>query len=134
MKKFFLIILFYALCPLPYALATDIADLSIADQMALAQIPKLEQELSDKQAQLKSCQSDIKKYKIAGISTVAATGVGIAANAYLYNKLSKMSGGGASGGGIDTRSAKKKCESTVADWCDAHPTDPDCKEYFESGC
>ncbi|GHT00175.1 hypothetical protein FACS189421_11890 [Bacteroidia bacterium] len=104
----------------------DIADLSISDQMALARIPKLEQELADKTAQLDSCSNDMKKYKIAGISTMIATSIGIAANIKLNDKLKKMSGGGAGGRLSDTRPQSQKDDDGCALLCDLGAAPPEC--------
>lgn len=91
------------------------ADDSIQSQMLDAQIEKLEQEYSEKLTALQKCEQETKGFKIAGITTLSLTGVGIYANVKLAEKLKKASSGAAGGGGslyTDTRpQTEKDCDS-----------------------
>lgn len=92
MKKIFLI---FALFPLSVFAMPQQAQLDMLN----AQIATLEKQHAEKYAELKKCEQTTKGFKIAGISTLAATGVGIYANIALHQKLSSLrnsqSGGGA---------------------------------------
>lgn len=111
MKK----LLLCALLLVPYITS---ADDSMQSQMLDAQIEKLEQEYSEKLSALQQCEKQTKGFKIAGITTLSLTGVGIYANVKLADKLKKASSSGASGGKgspvspTDNRSqSDKDCES-----------------------
>ena len=92
------------------------SDDSMLNQMLNAQIEKLEQEYSEKLAALQQCEKQTKGFKIAGITTLALTDVGIYANIKLAEQLKKTSGGSGGNGGpvspTDNRSqSDKNCES-----------------------
>ena len=107
MKK----LLFCVLVLLPQIVT---ADDSIQSQMLDAQIEKLEQEYSEKLTALQKCEQETKGFKIAGITTLSLTGVGIYANVKLSEKLKKASSGVSGGGTLytDTRpQTEKDCDS-----------------------
>ena len=90
------------------------SDDSMLNQMLDAQIANLEREYSEKMAILQQCERETKGFKIAGITTLSLTGVGIYANVKLADKLKKTSGGVSGGGALytDTRpQAEKDCDS-----------------------
>ena len=65
-------------------------DAHIQHQMLDSRIEKLQAEYDAKYAELQECAKSVKGFKIAGITTLAATGVGIGANIALHNKLKSM--------------------------------------------
>lgn len=91
MKKIFLI---FALFPSSVFAIPQQAQLDMLN----TQIATLEKQYTEKYDALKKCESDTKNFKIAGISTLAATSIGIYANIALHQKLSSLrnsqSGGG----------------------------------------
>ncbi len=108
MKK----LLLYALLLVPYITS---ADDSMQSQMLDAQIEMLEQEYSEKLSALQQCEKQTKGFKIAGITTLALTDVGIYANIKLAEQLKKTSGGSGGNGGpaspTDNRpQSDKDCE------------------------
>jgi hypothetical protein len=91
------------------------AEDSIEEQMLDAQIEKLTMERDEKYKALEKCAKESKTYKIAGIATLTATGIGLYANIKLHEKMSKMSGG--SGGGDANRAAPPSTEDNLKDVC-----------------
>lgn len=83
MKK---IILTFALFPLSVFAMPQQAQLDMLNK----QIATLEKQYTEKHDALKKCESQTKNFKIAGISTLAATGVGIYTNIALHKKLSEL--------------------------------------------
>lgn len=83
------------------------------------QIHELQQRRDALQAELDACEENTRKFKIAGVATLGATGVGVVGNIALHNEIKKIeqskNGGGYSGGGgsagtlkADTRSEEQK--------------------------
>ena len=85
------------------------------------QIHELQQRRDALQAELDACEENTRKFKIAGVATLGATGVGVVGNIALHNEIKKIeqskNGGGYSGGGssgdgdgvqADTRSNEQK--------------------------
>lgn len=58
--------------------------------MLNAQIASLEKQRDEKYTELKECEKETKNFKIAGISTLAATGIGVYANIKLHQTLSEL--------------------------------------------
>lgn len=70
----------------------------VADSIVLdAQIARLEQRRDELKQKIATCEQSTKKHKIAGVATVAAAGVGVAANVKLYQKVSSIKSGGTGG-------------------------------------
>ena len=67
------------------------------------QIHELEVRRDELKKQIADCEQNTRGYKIAGIATLGATGVGVVGNIALHNEIKKIeqskSGGGYSGGG-----------------------------------
>ena len=67
------------------------------------QIRELQQRRDELQAELDACEENTRKFKIAGVATLGATGVGVVGNIALHNEIKKIeqskSGGGYRGGG-----------------------------------
>lgn len=107
MKWVVFVVLF--LCPgTLWALSVD-----MGYQMLEVQIAKLSAERDELQKQLDDCLAKKKGLKIAGITTLATTGVGLYANVKLNEKIRGMkSGDAASGMPKDTRNeTQKNCDS-----------------------
>ena len=65
------------------------------------QIHELQQRRDELQAELDACEENTRKFKIAGIATLGATGVGVVGNIALHNEIKKIEqskNGGYSGG------------------------------------
>ena len=83
------------------------------------QIRELQQRRDALQAELDACEENTRKFKIAGVATLGATGVGVVGNIALHNEIKKIEqskngggyGGGSAGGGApkaDNRSDEQK--------------------------
>ena len=86
------------------------------------QINELMRRRDELRAEIDACKKNTKKFKIAGISTLGATGVGVVSNIALHNKVQNMGGGGTSRGGggavaADTRSESQKIADECAMFC-----------------
>lgn len=91
------------------------------------QIQELEQRRDELKKQIAECEQNTRGYKIAGIATLGATGVGVVGNIALHNEIKKIEqsksggvsfGGSASGGqGLGHLSKEQK-------------QDVQCKEIF----
>ncbi|MBP5485338.1 MAG: hypothetical protein J6Y07_01380, partial [Alphaproteobacteria bacterium] len=70
------------------------------------QIRELQQRRDALQVELDACEENTRKFKIAGVATLGATGVGVVGNIALHNEIKKIeqskNGGGYSGGGRGT--------------------------------
>ena len=66
------------------------------------QIRELQQRRDELQAELDACEENTRKFKIAGVATLGATGVGVVGNIALHNEIKKIeqsrNGGGYGGG------------------------------------
>lgn len=85
-------------------------------EMLTEQLKKLESEYAIKTEELTQCEQELKKFKIAGISTIGLTGVGVGVNISLSEKIkaaknndsvSGFSGKKSAGASADTRSAEQ---------------------------
>ena len=63
------------------------ADLDIRNQMLDSEIEKLTMQRDEKYAALQKCEKNTKGFKIAGLTTLVATGIGIYGNIKLSQKL-----------------------------------------------
>lgn len=72
-------------------------------------------------AELDACKQNTKKFKVAGIATLGATGLGVLGNIALHNKIQNMGEGIGSGVGgaiaVDTRSEAQKIDDECAMFC-----------------
>jgi len=66
------------------------ASLDMQIQMVNAEIARLTAERDQKMAQLQSCAKSVNGFKIAGVTTLALTGVGIGINIAEHNTISKL--------------------------------------------
>lgn len=115
------------------------------DMQLDAQIQDLISRRDKLKSDLEACEKNTKGYKIAGISTLAATGVGVYGNIRLAQEIqkakeSKSGGGGYSGGrggsggvATDTRTEEQKisedCNNSdfsCEDLCEFHYECPNC--------
>lgn len=92
-------------------------------QMLDREIESLTQQRDSKYEELLSCEKTTKGFKIAGITTLIATGVGVYGNVMLSQKLNGTSGkgGGTKNFPTDTRSDEQK----LSDECREFANDPD---------
>lgn len=100
-----------------------------------AQIAELTSRRDKLRADLESCEKNTRGFKIAGISTLTATGIGVVGNIKLAKdieeqKLLKGKGGGSAAGGRgggaggpkqDTRSEEEKANSDCEMFCESMP-------------
>ena len=89
------------------------------------QIRELQQRRDALQAELDACEENTRKFKIAGVATLGATGVGVVGNIALHNEIKKIeqskNGGGYSGGAggaikIDTQTQEQRDESSCREF------------------
>ena len=89
------------------------------------QIRELQQRRDALQAELDACEENTRKFKIAGVATLGATGVGVVGNIALHNEIKKIeqskNGGGYSGGGrgtvnVDTQTQEQRDESSCREF------------------
>ncbi len=125
MKK--LVILFLLILPtLTRADANDEMKMQILN----SQIESLTKERDEKYEKLKQCEKTTKGFKIAGISTLIATGFGVYGNIKLAQRLNESERGGVSGKVVqDTRSEEQKANSECEGFCNDFP-----EEAAEIGC
>lgn len=84
------------------------------------QINELVRRRDDLKKQIAECETKTRKFKIAGVSTLGATGVGVVGNIALHNKIKNMGSGGSSGGAgavADTRSEAQKVNDECEMFC-----------------
>lgn len=115
MKK---IILIFALFPLSVSAMSD----SVRLDMLNAQIATLEKQRAEKYAELQQCEKTTKGFKIAGISTLAVTGVGIYANIALHKKLSRLRDDGVAGGISTVVRTAADAQAQDSELCQIDPT------------
>jgi len=116
------------------------------DMQLDAQINELISRRDKLRSDLEACEKNTRGYKIAGISTLAATGIGVVGNIKLAKEIEEQKllkgrggtgaiGGGAGGGkpGTDTRTTEQKinsdCENpdfSCEDLCEFHYECPKC--------
>ena len=100
---------------------------SMQMQMLDNEIERLTKQRDEKFAALQKCEETTKGFKIAGIATLAATGVGIYGNIKLSQKLqgksSKKSGSGGGSVLVDNSTEEEKVDSL----CKSCDTDPNGK-------
>ncbi|MDR1337605.1 MAG: hypothetical protein LBJ73_01075 [Rickettsiales bacterium] len=66
-------------------------------QMLAARLESLQSERDHKAAELRDCEKNVKGFKVAGIATLSATGIGIGINVALASKLAATKSGGSNG-------------------------------------
>ena len=110
--------------------------LSIADandemklQLLNSQVESLTRERDEKYEKLKQCENKTRGFKIAGITTLVATGFGIYGNIKLAQRLRDGDNGGVSGKSaavIDTRPQSEKNDDSCAVLCEVGAAPPEC--------
>ena len=115
MKK--ILTIFLILCPfISFAEEID----SIKLQMLDSEIEKYTKIRDEKYEELLKCEKSTKGFKIAGITTLIATGVGVYGNIKLSQKLKgKTSGDSKSARVIDNRPQEEKNDDSCGVLCDA---------------
>ena len=120
-----LVMLFLLLIPvLSIADANDEMKLQILN----SQIESLTRERDEKYAKLKQCEQKTRGFKIAGITTLVATGFGVYGNIKLAQRLrdGETSGIGKSAAVIDTRPQSEKNDDSCAVLCEVGAAPPVC--------
>lgn len=96
--------------------------LDIRDHMLDSEIERLTLQRDEKYEALQKCEKNTKGFKIAGITTLVATGIGVYGNIKLSEKLKgKKVGGGKSARVMDNRSQEEKNEDSNNVLCDLDP-------------
>jgi hypothetical protein len=104
MRRIAICYLTIAICAAP----AQAAPLDMRIDMLTRQLERLEAERVVKMNELTKCEKEVKNFKIAGVSALGLTGVGIGINIALAGKLSAAkSGGGRGGASVDTRSPEQ---------------------------
>ena len=105
------------------------------DMQLDAQINELISRRDKLKADLEACEKNTRGFKIAGISTLAATGVGVVGNIKLAQEIEKQKtlkgkggggyagGGGAGGSKADTRTEEQKASAECQMFCADMPED-----------
>lgn len=99
-----------------------------------AQINELIQRRDKLKSDLEACEKNTRGYKIAGIATLGATGVGVVGNIKLAQEIEKQkllkgkgggagAGGGAGGAKADTRPPEQKASDECKMFCADFPDD-----------
>ena len=88
------------------------------------QIAELTARRDSLRTEIAECEDNTHKYKIAGVATLAATGVGVVGNIALHNKIKEATKGGthsgsSGGSGVaqDTRSTEQKVSEECQMFC-----------------
>jgi hypothetical protein len=121
MKKFAICSLLIAICECALCANAQSAHspLDMRVDMLTQQLERLESERAIKMKELTKCEKEVKNFKIAGISTLGLTGVGVGINIALASKLSAANAGGGVGGksgaAADRRSEQQKVDDICAD-------------------
>ena len=101
------------------------------------QIHELEMRRDELKKQIAECEQNTRGYKIAGIATLGATGVGVVGNVKLAEKIKVLeqskSGGGFSGGGqgLSHLSKEQKEDTQCKMFCSE---DQEMAELYECNC
>ena len=97
------------------------------------QISELTARRDSLRTEIAACEDNTHKYKIAGVATLAATGVGVVGNIALHNKIKEAQKGGSVGGNnykpIDTSTEQEKLDVFCQDLCKEFPDEAD-----DGGC
>ena len=109
-----------------YAVAAS--DIDFTNQMLDSEIERLTKQRDEKFAALQKCEETTKGFKIAGIATLAATGVGIYGNIKLSQKLQGKGSKKSGGGGLKAKvlSADESQRQACDEDCDSGYTDEQC--------
>lgn len=97
------------------------ADLDMRNQMLDREIERLTLQRDEKYEALQKCEKNTKGFKIAGITTLVATGVGVVGNIKLSEKLKGNSGGVQNARVIDNRPQEEKNDDSHNVLCDLDP-------------
>lgn len=128
MKKILIVFLIFV----PFIAKAD-NGLELRNQILDNQIEKLTNERDTKYEALQKCEKSTKGFKIAGLTTLVATGVGVYGNIKLAQKLSGKSGGG--GGGNELNLKKLTPDESKNQMCDddcpSGYSGEQCEQYSE---
>lgn len=114
MKKIFIIFLLLV----PFVSKAD-SDLDIRNQMLDSEIERLTLQRDEKYADLQKCEKNTKGFKIAGLTTLVATGIGVVGNIKLSEKLKRKNNGYVkSARVIDNRPQEEKNDDSCKVLCE----------------
>ena len=108
---------------MPFMSMADM-NLDLRNQMLDSEIEKYTKTRDEKYEALKQCEKTTTGFKIAGITTLVATGVGVYGNIKLSQKLNNKSGSrGAAGNArvVDTRPQEEKNDDSLNNICKEDP-------------
>ena len=126
MKKIFMIFLLFV----PFVANAD-ADLDIRNQMLDNEIERLTMQRDEKYAELQKCEKNTKGFKIAGITTLVATGIGVVGNIKLSEKLKQKNGGSAGGLNIKKLTPDESKNQMCEEDCPSGYSAETCERYNE---
>lgn len=109
------------------------ADLDMRNQILDNEIERLTMQRDEKYAALQKCEKNTKGFKIAGITTLVATGIGVYGNIKLSEKLKGKSVGKVGGVLIDNRTTEQKVDSLCIGACNKDPDGAMCKGLKAKG-
>ena len=94
--------------------------LDIRNQMLDSEIERLTMQRDEKYAALQKCEKNTQGFKIAGLTTLVATGIGIYGNIKLSQKLNGKNGAGfgKSARVVDNRPQEEKNDDSCKVLCD----------------
>lgn len=122
MKKIMTIFLLFV----PFVSIAEM-DLDLRNQMLDSEIEKYTKTRDEKYEALKQCEKTTTGFKIAGITTLIATGVGVYGNIKLAQKASgKTSAGGNSVRVVDTRPQEEKNDDSCQLLCSVGAAPSEC--------
>lgn len=108
----------FCLCCLTPLIVNAETNLDMRIQMLDAQIAELTHQRDEKYTKLSKCEQTTSGFKIAGLTTLVATGIGIYGNIQLAKK---SKGGNSFGGGsrpVDTRPQEEKDADSCGVLCE----------------
>jgi len=124
MKKILIVFLMFV----PFVVSAD-TGLDLRNQMLDSEIERLTNERDTKYEALQKCEKSTKGFKIAGLTTLVATGVGVYGNIKLAQKLNgKSGGGGIVNANQDTRTIEQRSDALCSGLCVKHPEAKHCEK------
>lgn len=94
-----------------------------------AQIAELTARRDALRAEIAACEDNTHKYKVAGIATLAATGVGVVGNIALHNKIQAAQKGGGNGGSSSSMGDNMPADTATKEERDKSS----CQQFIELG-
>ncbi len=124
MKRILMIFLMFV----PF-IANAGSDLDIRNQMLDSEIERLTKQRDEKYDALKKCEKSTQGFKIAGITTLVATGIGIYGNIKLSEKLKGKKTGGVNGLNTKKLTPKESINQMCEEDCPSGYSEEQCDKY-----